>query len=237
MSTTVRPATPPATTPVPPSAPTAPSRVQRATKNQAPRRRSPVLIGLGVAMIAIFGLLGAYLATAGRDVKTVVVARTDIDAGTQIGADQLTTTEVSGSTNAETIAGEDLRNVVGAYASQLIPSGSILNPATTTRKLTPAPNRAILGVGLKPNQMPAIGLNGGDKVTLITTAAATQGAAVKPGQEWTAVVLNVGPVGDDGARTVDFDIASTDLNAAATAAGSGSMAAVLTGVTNGSVGK
>lgn len=237
MSTTVRPATPPVTKPVAPPAPAGPSRVQRAGQNQAPRRRSPLLIGLGVALIAIFGLLGAFLATSGRDIKTVVVARGDISAGTQIGADQLITTEVSGSTKAETIPGEDLRSVIGTFATQLIPSGSIVNPATTTRKLTPAVNRAILGVGLKPNQMPAIGLKGGDKVTLITTAAATQGAAVKPGQEWTGIVLNVGPVGDDGARTVDFDIAKEDLNAAATAAGSGSMAAVLTGVTNGSVGK
>lgn len=235
MSTTVRPANPPVRQPVAPPQPGGPSRKERQT--QTPRRRSPIMIGLGVTLVAIFGLIGAYVSTAGRDVKTVVVARGQIDAGTQIGATQLTTTEVAGSTNAETFAGEHLRNVVGTYATQLIPAGSILNPATTTRKLTPGQGRAVLGVGLKPNQMPAIGLKGGDKVTLITTAAATQGSAVEPGQVWDAIVINVGPVGDDGARTVDFDISTKDLNPAAVAAGSGAVSAVLTGVSNGSVAK
>lgn len=231
MSTTVRPA--PAPTAAPP--PAAPSRIQRAGQPQTPRRRSPVLIGLGVALIAIFGLLGAYLSTAGREVKTVVVTRAAISAGTVIRADQLATTQVSGDTNAQTVPGQRLQTLVGTYATQLIPSGSIVNPAVTSRVLAPAAGRAIVGIGLKPNQLPAIGLKGGDKVTLITTAAATQGAAVEPGKTWTAVVLSVGPVGDDGSRTVDFDLATKDANEAAVAAGSGSVAAVLIGVTNGSV--
>lgn len=233
MSTTIRPATPP----VAPSPPAAPSRLQRTGQPQAPRRRSPVLIGLGLALIAVFGLLGAYLSTAGREVKTVVVTREEIDAGTLITADQLATTQVSGDTNAQTVPGQQLQTLVGTYATQLIPSGSILNPALTSRTLTPTDGRAIVGIGLKPNQLPAIGLKGGDEVTLITTAAATQGAGIEPGQTWTAVVLNVGPVGDDGTRTVDFDLSIKDANEAAVAAGSGSVAAVLTGVTNGSVAK
>lgn len=193
-------------------------------------RRRPALIGLGVALVAVFGLAGAFLATAGRDTHAVIVVAADVPAGAQIQASDLTTTNMTRTAGLRAVPAEDLDAVIGMHASGPLSAGSLLNPAMVAERLEPADGEAIIGIGLTPSQLPATGLQGGDQVTLIVTwtnQGGLEGAPAPGESSWQATVVAVGPSNDDQTRTVDFSLSSDDARAAAAAAGLGSIAVVL----------
>lgn len=194
------------------------------------QRRRPALILLGIALVAVFGVAGAWLATAGRDAQTVVIARQSIQAGQPITAADLGTTQVSGTiTGAATVPGSDLESLTGKYATGPIPAGSLINPGSVVDRLTPKAGTAIVGVGLKPSQLPAGGLQAGDIVTLVATVSPQGGDTntVKPGTTWKATVVTVGGTSDDGTSVVSFSLPGDAAVSAATAAGGGTLAVVL----------
>lgn len=192
------------------------------------QRRRPAMVGLGVALVAVFGLLGGWLATAGRDTHSVVVVRSGVPAGQQIVAEDLGTAQLDGAADVASIPADRIGTVVGTYPLGPLPEGAVLTSAMVTSSLTPAQGSSVIGVGLTPRQMPALGVAGGDTVRLVVTVN-PQGstAGLTPGTSWDAVVVDVGPAGEDGARTVDFRVSSADAAPAVSAAGSGAVAVVL----------
>ena len=186
------------------------------------------MVALGIALVALCGLGGAWLASRGVAPQTVVVAASPLQAGQPIQGGDLATTQLTGGQGLSTIPGSRLESLVGEYPVVDIPAGSLLSPAQLVDEVTPGPGRSILGVGVTAAQMPAIGLAGGDRVRLVTTHS-TQGGDVEPGQSWRATVVAVGPVSDNGSRTVDVSVDSSDAVAAASAAGGGAVAIVLDG--------
>lgn len=197
------------------------------------QRRRPAVLGLGVALVAVCGLAGGWLATRGNQSHSVVVARGELTAGQPIQASDLGTTILSGGADVSTIPGGQLSSVVGKYPNATVPGGSLVNPHGLAAAVTPGRGQSIIGVGLKPGQLPALGLKPGDRVRLISTYSAQGGAGVKPGQAWPAIVVSAGPSGDNGARTVDFMMPATQAKDAVSAAGAGTLAAVLDATSDG----
>lgn len=211
------------------------------------QRARPSLIAMGLTLFAVFGLAGYFFATKGGSPQTVVVATKPLTAGQPITADQLSTTQITGGTNAATIDSVKLNSLPGLYPVGDIPAGTILNSDGLVNKLTPLEDESIVAVGVKPSQIPSIGVVHGDKVTLVVThsqsaesSSTTPGqdapsgdASVTPGRSWTATVISVGEPSDDQTRTVDVSLPKEAASDLAAATGTGRMSIVITHTVNG----
>lgn len=203
------------------------------------QRRRPRMIGLGIALVLIFALLGVYLFTQGSTPKTVVVTSGAVSGGQPVKATQLTTTQISGGDNSETIPGESLESLEGNLAVGDIPAGTILSPDMLATKTTPDSGQTIVGAHIKPGQLPAGGVASGDQVTVLITAPEQGGEAgvsgdgdaaedqTPTGKAWTAEVITAGEPGDDGSVTVDLALSSAAAREVGIANGTGRLSLLL----------
>jgi hypothetical protein len=188
------------------------------------------MIVAGLLVIAIGGLIGAWLFSQGGKSLTAVATRTQILAGQQITEQQLTTVQLPLGTGLNVVPGEKLRDLIGKYATSTIPAGSTLTPDVAQSVLEPSAAHSVIGIGLKPTQMPARGLRGGDPVRIVVTASANgtvPGDATKPGTAWSGRVVSSGAAGANGVVTVDVEVTAVDAPTIAAAAGAGNVAAIV----------
>ncbi|WP_347350368.1 SAF domain-containing protein [Intrasporangium sp.] len=214
--------TDPATRPAPPARPApAPSHRQR---------RNPKLAGLGLAVVALGGLAGAYLASQGGQQVSVVALTAPIRAGQPVTAAQLGSIELPAGTGLDTIPAAQLPDLPGKYANTNLPKGALLAPSQLQDGLYPPKGQSIVGVALKPSQLPARGLLPGDQVRLVITSAqpgTAPGRDQPTGTLWPARVVTVGTPNDEGSTTVDVQVSQAVAGPLAAAAGGGNLAAVL----------
>lgn len=202
------------------------------------------MIGLGVAMVLIFALLGVLLATRGSTPKTVLVTTENVSGGQPVRTAQLTTTQISGGDNTKTIRGESLNSVSGNLAAGDIPAGTILSPDMLKVKTVPDAGQTIVGARVRPGQLPAGGVRSGDAVTVIISAPQqgdnangggatdTADSQTPTGKSWSAEVVTTGEPGDDGALTVDLALSTTAAREVGVANGTGRLSLLLDSTTS-----
>ncbi|MEU1812976.1 SAF domain-containing protein [Micromonospora aurantiaca (nom. illeg.)] len=188
-----------------PAAPTAPSvaRVQ-------PRRRSPMLVALGVALTAL-GTLGAYAYTAATGPDSFLAVARPVAVGVQISDDDLRTVDINAAPGLQPIPAGDRSKYVGRHAKVDLVPGTLLTADQVTDASLPGQGEQLFGVELKPAQMPTTPLKRGDKVLLVVTPDARTAVVpdTKPNQPPAApvtieaTVANVGPSQTNGQVVVD----------------------------------
>jgi hypothetical protein len=202
----------PAGSPTVPTAPSAPTvaRVQ-------PRRRSHLLIALGV-VLTVLGTLGAYAYSAATGPASFLAVARPVAVGVQIGQDDLRVVDVNAALGLQPIPAGDRGKYVGRYAKVDLVPGTLLTAEQVTDAPIPGPGEQLFGVELKPAQMPATALRRGDKVLLVVTpdARAAVATETKPNQPPVApatieaTVANVGPAQSDGQIVVDVVVPRRD---------------------------
>ena len=218
------------TRPVPATAaPTPSERPAAATPAPTRRRRSPALIGLGVAMIALGGIGGGWLATRGHDTHPVTIAASAMPAGHTIAETDLRTVQVAG--DIPFAATADSAQLVGKVTTGSIASGTVIADSMAAGMPDLSKGQSIVGVPLKSGQYPALGLQPGDDVALVRGAAAQGADPAKPAAPaaWTGRVITVSEPSEDGVRVVDVALEAGQAPAAAAATTSGTVVLVLTG--------
>lgn len=230
------------TTPTKPQTEAPPRPAPPTARAPTPKqRRRPRMIGLGIALVLLFSLLGVFLFTQGSTPKTVVVTDAQIDGGQPVKASQLTTTQISGGDNSQTIPQESLQSLEGNLATGDIPAGTILSPDMLATKTRPDSGQTIVGARLKPGNLPAGGVSSGDQVTVLITApeqaggggssdSSSEGGGEDPaptGKAWEAEVITAGKPGDDGSVTVDLALSSAAAREVGVANGTGRLSVLL----------
>ena len=163
----------------PPPLPVPGARVGLAT-----RRRRPGLIGLAVLVVAGGGVAGARLyQTAGAKTPVVIAVR-DVPAGHRLDRADLATTSLAGPVTA--IAAANLDSLVGQTAAVHLVPGQLLNRAMLTDQPAIDRDHALVGLSLRPGQLPGDGLEPGDAVRLVLLPAPN--AAPNPGPPPTGAV-------------------------------------------------
>ena len=129
------------------------------------RHRRPGYIALAVVLIVGLAAVGAYwYSQAGQKTPVVVVIR-DVPAGHVIGRSDVSTVDVAGAVTA--IGGSRINSVVGEVATvELLPNTLLHRSMLTSSGPLPASD-ALVGVGLKPGQLPATGLAAGATVQVL----------------------------------------------------------------------
>lgn len=203
-----------------------PTKTRAHTTTVRPRRNLR-LVALGLVLATLCALAAAYLANrAGTPVPTLVV-KNDVAAGEKITRQDLGVVQLTGANGLDTLRPADADRLVGKRAAGPIPAGSLANPNSVVAALAPRAGDNLVGIGLKPGQMPSSGLRAGDQVRAVVTAGGQAVSGAEPGTSWNAWVMAVGAPDQDGRRTVDLSISTADAPAVAAAAGAGTVSLIL----------
>lgn len=131
--------------------------------------RSPRLIGLGIALIALGGLGAAWLATTMSNTVAVVALQSTVSRGDVIEPDDLTTASITLDPNLSPMAASNIDTIVGQRAANDLPVGSILTPESITDEPIPAPGFSVVPVAVPNTRLPAEGLKAGSVVRVVNT--------------------------------------------------------------------
>jgi hypothetical protein len=138
------------------------------------RARRPGLIAAAVLLVVGFALVGALLVSRAGHTTEVLVVAGPVPAGHVIEPGDVQAVRLSGSVRA--IAVSDLGSVVGQTAAVDLVGGQLLNRDMLTAAAVPAPGQSMIGLALKPGQLP-YGLAVGDTVQAIVIPAGLEVAA------------------------------------------------------------
>ena len=179
------------------------------------RRRRRGLLALAVALVVVGALGASYLATSlSRTTSVIAVARL-VPRGQELTAADLVEARITVDPALAPIPFADRDNVVGKVAATDLTAGSLLTRQDLTAERFPPPGRDLVGVGVKPAQLPTSPLRAGDEVLLVPVA--TGSGSVSPGsvpaeppRTVQATVARVGEAGVDGLRVVDVLVDTAD---------------------------
>jgi hypothetical protein len=123
-------------------------------------------------------------------------------------------------------------SVVGRTAGTDLLPGQVLTAAAVVNAAPPAAGEALIGVAVKPGQLPGAGLSPRDEVLVVATEVTPSGtsggadAGARP-EPIRATVLRTGEVDAAGQRTVDLLVPETAAAEVAGLAASGQVVLVL----------
>jgi hypothetical protein len=122
---------------------------------------------IAVCLMVFSAALGlfVYLKVASR--QNALIAVSQIPAGTVLTADQIKVVQIAPGQGEEFIPASAASSYIGRSVSTTIFSGEIIIPADFKQAASIAPGYVYAGLGLKVGQLPASGLNVGDKVMVI----------------------------------------------------------------------
>jgi hypothetical protein len=139
------------------------------------RERKPAMAALAVLLIVGGALVSAYLVMAsGQRVPVVGIAQ-PVAAGQRIPASALREMEVSASGGLDYIPWADRGKVTQTFATVTLVKGALLTNGMISTDSSVAKGTVVVGLALKPGQLPAGGLEPGDRVALY--AVASQGGS------------------------------------------------------------
>jgi SAF domain len=133
------------------------------------QKRSRIWIAGALVLITLGGLLAWFVVANLRDTTPVVALRTDVPRGTVITAANLTTADINRDPNLQTVPAAQLSTIVGKRTNVDLKAGTLLPPTAITDTLLPPSGFSLIGLALAPGQLPAMPLQPGDKVRLVST--------------------------------------------------------------------
>ncbi|MGW5342911.1 SAF domain-containing protein [Streptomyces sp. NPDC004050] len=179
MSTSTQPSAS-RTAPWPASTPDGPAAAPRVVRQ---RRRRPGMIALSVALIAAGGLSGAILFTASGQRSSVLVVARDVPVGNAITDADLAPASLALDPAVKAVPAAKKAGVVGQRAAVALKAGSLLSPGQVTSVSLVKAGEQLVGVALKPSQLPASRLSPGQKVLIVSTPDPGQaGGAAQAGK-------------------------------------------------------
>ncbi|MFE7758387.1 SAF domain-containing protein [Streptomyces sp. NPDC057429] len=198
------------------------------------RRRRPGLIALSVALIAVGGLSGAVLYSASGQRTPVLVVTRDVPVGTKLTKADLAEASVALAPAVKSVKASKAAGLLGQRAAVDLRAGSLLTPAQVTDKSLVGPGQQLVGVSLKPSQIPATRLSPGQKVLVVSTpdadameTAKESGLEAKPQTVAASVVAVGSPAVGTGNVVVDVAVPVKDGPALAARVATGNVAVIV----------
>lgn len=200
---------------------TAPSQTKRVRS-----RRNPRLMVLGIVAALGGSVVGAWMLTTISQTAPVLVVARPVPAGAVITAQDLTTAQLPADPVIAAIPATDRQTVLGQRAATNLVAGAVLAPGSTTADPVPAPQMSVVGVSLKPSQMPAMPLGVGDEVRVVVGVRDGDPLPDGDAKELRAVVTDL-QVGEDGTSVVDLTVPEAQANELAVWASTGRVVLVV----------
>ncbi|HEY3407148.1 MAG TPA: SAF domain-containing protein [Propionicimonas sp.] len=187
-------------------------------------QRSPLLIVLGVLVLAAGAVFGWFMWATTSTATEVVAARVDVERGQMITGQDLTTVRVTIDPSMRTVPGSDLQALVGQRAAADLSAGTLVSPDQVTDVLLPPTGMSVVSVPIDAGLVPSVPIRAGDTVRLVQTPA-TGGELASTPLTVTAEVVSVAV--DDPTTVVNVLVPSDKAGDLAALAATGRVALVL----------
>lgn len=135
------------------------------------RERKPAMAALAVLLIVGGALVSAYLVMASGQRVPVIGVSAPVAAGQRIPASALREVQVSASGGLDYIPWSDRGKVTATYATVTLVKGALLTNGMISTDSSITKGTVVVGLALKPGQLPAGGLQPGDRVALYAVAS------------------------------------------------------------------
>jgi hypothetical protein len=223
-----------------PTTPTAPARGGQRPPGERlparPRERRPALAALAVLLVAGGALASATLVLRSSQTVPAIGVAKPVARGQRIPLDALRQVQVARS-GVEYVPWNQRNQVARFYAATALVPGSLLAHRQVSTSRMVGQGQVVVGLALKPGQLPAGQLKAGDTVRaygVVTGGAAASGRGGGPGRGVLASEARVYQIGDGdagsvGESTVQVSIVVDDAEAGplTQAASNGNVALVL----------
>jgi hypothetical protein len=144
-------------------------------------RRNGALIAVGILLMVGCGLIAAVLQLRATSKTAVLAVAHQIPAGQVVRSSDLATVEISGGAGLSAIAARDEPSVVGKTAAVSLMPGTLMTRSQLALDTSVSKGKVVIGLALKPGQIPTSHLKAGDDVLVLATGAAAQLATGEPG--------------------------------------------------------
>jgi hypothetical protein len=200
-----------------------------------PRRRSLGMWALGVVLI-VLGSVGAYVLVAQVGMTHPYLAVSHkVPYGTTLQDSDLAVINVNAAVGLDPIPAAQRAQVIGQHAAADLYPGTLLIRDQLTKTTIPAPGQQLIGIELKPGQLPARALKPGDTVVLVvvpptglTGVPDPQGSAAAQPSSIPATVAGATAPATNGNVRVDVAVSTTDGTVVAAMAAASRIVLVLT---------
>jgi hypothetical protein len=180
-------------------------------------KKSPLMAVISaLVVLASIAVFATIYGAAGHQTPVLIVTRT-IEQGQPITGGDLGQASASISGGVIAIPVSDAPELAGKRAAVTIPSGSLLTAGDVTGSPGIAAGDAVVGLALKPGQLPSVGLTAGDRVMIIQTAS--------PGTPLSGVADSAAE--SAGGSTADAQSTATESDSDGAAPGVGGATGVL----------
>ncbi|REE98309.1 hypothetical protein [Thermomonospora umbrina] len=196
-----------------------------------PRERKPALAALAVLLILGGALTSAYLVIASGQRVSAIVIGAPVAAGQPIPANALREAQI-GDTGINFVNWSEHTKVAGSRAAvSLVPGTLLTNDMVTPAGAAAAEGRVVVGLALKPGQLPAADLHSGKRVSVYAVGGTEGGPRAGTLLSADALVVTVASGGDERLRgdqtMVDVAVPPADAPLLTQAASAGAVAIVL----------
>ncbi|MEV6928459.1 SAF domain-containing protein [Dactylosporangium sp. NPDC051485] len=201
-----------------------------------PRRRSLGMWALGVVLV-VLGSVGAYLLVVQDGMTHPYLAVSHrVAYGAAIQDSDLAVINVNAAVGLNPIPAAQRAQVVGQHAAAELYPGTLLTQDQLTKTAVPAPGQQLIGIELKPGQLPARALKPGDAVVLVVVPPTglagvpdpqSSTPAAQPSSIPATVAGTSGPATNGNVR-VDVAVATADGSVVAAMAAAGRIVLVVT---------
>jgi len=120
-----------------------------------PRQRRWGLTAAGVALVVVCAVVAYVLVTTTGLTRSYLAVARNVPYGATISPDDLVVVDMSPAAGLQPIPADQRRHVVGKHAAADLFPGTLLTWVQLTDLAIPAPGQQLVGVELKPGQLPA----------------------------------------------------------------------------------
>jgi hypothetical protein len=170
----------------------------------------------------------AYVDRVNKTIPVLILAR-DVSWNQRITDSDLAVAEVTPDERVHMIPAEQRQDAIGRVAVHKLTAGSLLAVEHVQDHAVPGPGQLVIGLLLKPGQLPARGLRAEDRVQVVPVAQSTFSTSPTPDPTpVNATVVDVGAADANGAVTVDI-VVSVEDGPVTTSAAAGQVVVSLVG--------
>jgi hypothetical protein len=201
-----------------------------------PRRRRWGLLALGGLLVVVCAVVAYLLVVTAGTTRPYLAVTHKVSYGAVLQPGDLTVVRVNPAAGLDPIPAAQRSQVVGKHAAADLYPGTLLTRDQLSTSSIPAPGQQLVGIELKPGQVPARPLRPGDPVVLVVVAPADLSGVPAPQTSTstnsqpvtiTATVAGTGATEDNGNLRVDVAVSQADGPTVAAMAAAGRIVLVL----------
>lgn len=185
-------------------------------------RRRPALLAAGVALAAVGALAGVALVNSAGHREAVLVMARPVAVGSVVGDGDVAVAQVYVDPSVQRVPATDRASVAGRVATTDLTAGELLAPGQVADSAkVPRPGQVLTSVTVPASRVPAVGLQPGDVIRVVSTpadqgdpaAAAVSASGSPSGSGAGSIAATVVRVsGPDASSNVSIDVVVADVD-------------------------